>query len=317
MHLFTEMGRTAIGSRLRRLSEWITDDVATLYKYYGVNLQPKWFPVLYLLSDSEPMGITAIAELIGQSHPSVSKIVRELSASGLVKESKNAEDGRQNLVSLTEQGEEQLSRMAPQIEDVRAALDDMFAKTQQDLLCAIEEWEYLLQEQSLERRTLDQKRRREIKKVSIVPYTPQYRQAFHDLNKLWIDQHFTMEPADEKYLQHPEENILEEGGDILVATYEDLPVGVCALVPLPKEVPYDFELSKMAVDPEMRGKSIGWLLGKAVLDLAREKGAQSIFLESNTVLEPAIKLYQKLGFRKVARVASNYSRSNIQMAMDL
>ncbi|RYD17729.1 MAG: MarR family transcriptional regulator, partial [Verrucomicrobiaceae bacterium] len=40
-------------------------------------------------------------------------------------------------------------------------------------------------------------------------------------------------------------------------------------------------------------------------------------LESNTVLKPAIKLYEKLGFKKVVGRASPYSRANIQMELDL
>ncbi len=317
MHIFTEMGRTAIGSRLRRLSEWISDDVGKLYEAYGVHLQPKWFPVLYLLSDKEPRAITAIAELIGQSHPSVSKIARELVSAGLVSESKNARDGRQNLIRISEQGAIEWEKMQPQIKDVRAAIDEMVTQTNHDLLSAIEEWEYLLAEETLQHRTLRQKKERESSGVSIVPYNSAYRQVFHDLNKAWIDQYFTMEPSDDRYLSYPEENIIQPGGEIWVAMDDGEPVGVCALVVLPEDFPYDFELSKMAVDPAVRGKSIGYLLGQTIIERARSRGGKSLFLESNTVLEPAINLYRKLGFRKVAQGASNYDRSNIQMALTL
>ncbi len=78
-----------------------------------------------------------------------------------------------------------------------------------------------------------------------------------------------------------------------------------------------YELSKMAVAEKVRGKGIGWLLGQAATNKARELGAKTVFLESNTVLEPAIRLYQKLGFRKVVGQPSPYKRANIQMELKL
>ncbi len=76
-------------------------------------------------------------------------------------------------------------------------------------------------------------------------------------------------------------------------------------------------LAKMAVSPKAQEKNIGWLLGQAALDKARELGAQKVFLESNTILKPAINLYHKLGFQKITGYPSPYERSNIQMAITL
>ena len=78
---------------------------------------------------------------------------------------------------------------------------------------------------------------------------------------------------------------------------------------------YDFELAKMAVSPKFQGKGIGSVLGNAVIDKARDLGAKKIYLESNTVLGPAINLYRKLGFTKVTGVPSPYARCNIQMEL--
>ncbi len=48
---------------------------------------------------------------------------------------------------------------------------------------------------------------------------------------------------------------------------------------------------------------------------ARAAGAWRVYLESNTMLKPAINLYYKLGFRKTAGPPSPYERSNIQMEL--
>ena len=66
MEFFNQVGKKAIGSRLRMLTEKITEDAAQIYKDYNVDLKPKWFPVFYVLSQNNEMGITHIAGEIGQ-----------------------------------------------------------------------------------------------------------------------------------------------------------------------------------------------------------------------------------------------------------
>jgi len=152
--------------------------------------------------------------------------------------------------------------------------------------------------------------------IKIVNYQPKYHAAFRDLNKAWIETYFKLEPADLKALDHPYDNILQPGGVIVVALYKDEPVGVCALIKL-NDHAYDFELAKMAVDPAAQGKGIGYLLGEAVIEKARELKAKSVFLESHTSLKPALNLYYKLGFKEVHGIVTPYERSNIQMELIL
>ena len=125
-----------------------------------------------------------------------------------------------------------------------------------------------------------------------------------------------MEEADYKALDHPETYILNKGGKILVALYNGEALGVCALIKM-EDPDYDFELAKMAVSPKAQGKNIGWLLGQAIVNTAREMGASKIYQESNTILKPAINLYHKLGFQKVVGRPTPYQRCNIQMELDL
>lgn len=316
MDFFKQAGKIAIGSRLRMLTEKITEDAALLYTSYHIDMEPKWFPVFYILSTSGPKTITNIAREIGHSHPSVSKIIREMSKAGYVIEKNDKTDGRKNLVQLSAKGNDITKRIQDQYKDVGNAVNELSKHTRNDLWEAIGEWEYLLNEKSLWLRVLEQKKKREGNDVKIVEYTRSYRNAFRDLNEAWITKYFKMEPADYKTLDNPEKSILKNGGYICVALYKNKPVGVCALLKI-DDSEYDFELVKMAVSPEVQGKGIGWLLGRNVIDKARSMGAGKIYLESNTILKPAIKLYQKLGFRKVAGHATPYERCNIQMELAL
>ena len=316
MNFFDEAGVKAIGSRLRRLTETITEDSAQIYKTYGVDLQPKWFPVFYVLSRGGDHSITGIAKEIGHSHPSVSQIITEMVKSGLVVEKKDKADGRRNMVSLSRRGKEVNDKIQHQYQDVGSAIEDLMDQTSHNLWKAISEWEFLLEQKPLLQRVRERRKQRETAKVHIVPYKSSYRLAFKKLNEEWISRYFTMEEADHKALDDPNGYILKKGGFILIALYEDEPVGVCALLKM-NDPEFDFELAKMAVAPKAQGKNIGWLLGCAAIEKAKQAGARNIYLESNTLLKPAITLYHKLGFNKVSTRPSPYERSNIQMAIYL
>lgn len=316
MDFFNKTGTLAMGSRLRMLAETITEDAASIYKLYGADIKAKWFTVFFALSDGEPRTITALAKEIGHSHPSVSNIIREMSSNGLVKEKKDKADGRRNMVELSSKGKEIAKKMPDQYADVRAAIDHILQHTQNNLWKAIEEWEFLLSERSLIKRVEDERKARESRNVKIIPYEPLYRQIFKELNEDWITTYFEMEEADHKALDNPDEYILGNGGLIFIALYKNEPVGTCALIKM-NDGNYDYELAKMAVSSKLRGLNIGYLLGKTAIEKAKENGAKKIYLESNTQLKPAIQLYLKLGFKKIAGHTTPYKRCNIQMELTI
>ncbi len=152
--------------------------------------------------------------------------------------------------------------------------------------------------------------------VRFVDYERKYAEIFRSLNEQWISENFKMEEADHKALDHPQEYILDQGGIIVVALYKEEPAGVFALIKM-DDPKYKFELAKMAVSPEARGRNIGWLMGREALRRSKELGAQWLYLESNTKLVPAINLYYKLGFERVYGRPTPYERCNIQMEVKL
>jgi len=314
MNIYEKAGKMALGSRLRRLGELFAEQSAQVYPVYGIDIQPKWFPVYYALSNGEEKSITEIAVEIGHSHPSVSTIVKEMMKKGLVTAATAKGDGRKNFVKLSETGLSINEKIQAQYTDVNAAIENAFAETQYNLWKAIEEWEFLLEQKSLMRRVEEQRKLRESNDVKIIPYQPEHKAAFKKLNEDWITQYFKMEDFDYKYLDHPEENILNKGGYIFMAIYKGEPVGTCAIVTMDDT---KYELAKMGVAPNAKGKGIGYLLGLACAQKAKELGATKLYLESNTLLKPAISLYNKLGFKKITGDPSPYERSNIQMEMDL
>ncbi|MCC9070436.1 bifunctional helix-turn-helix transcriptional regulator/GNAT family N-acetyltransferase [Flavobacterium sp. F-65] len=318
MELFNELGKVAMGSKLRIFTDRFTEDAGRIYELYNIKMQPKWFPVFYALSKGETKTITNIANEIGHSHPSVSKIISEMSKQGYVVEKKDKADGRRNIVALSAKGNEITEKIQDLYLDLNNAIEDIASQANNDLWRAIEEWQYLLDEKSLLRRVQELRKERESDKVEIIACEPKHYPAFRALNEEWISTYFKMEEADYKALDNPKEYILDKGGYIFVAIYNNEPIGVCAMLKMDdKDKNYDFEMAKMAVSPKAQGKSVGYLLGMAVIEKAKEVGATTIYLESNTILKPAISLYNKLGFKKVAGHPTPYERANIQMLLTL
>ncbi|MDB5129424.1 MAG: family N-acetyltransferase, partial [Mucilaginibacter sp.] len=236
----------ALGSRLRRLSELVTDQASKVYELYEIDMNPKWFPVFYALAQGEDKSIMQIAQEISHSHPSVSTIVKEMVKHGVAQEVPNKADARKNYIRLTDKGREINERIQVQYEDVNAAVENALNETQYNIWKAIEEWEFLLEQKSLLNRVKDEKKIRESKNVQVVDYKPKYQPAFKQLNEEWITQYFKMEATDYKSLDHPNEYILNKGGHILIALYNNEPVGACALIKMDNDM---YELAKMAVSP--------------------------------------------------------------------
>ena len=313
---FDKTGKMALGSRLRMLTARFTDDATEIYKLYDLPLSPKWFPVLFILIEDTEKTITELAEEIGHSQPSVTKIIKEMAAEGLVASNLKSTDKRTNVVKLSEKGQQLSAKLKVQLVDVEAAVETLTSEARHNLWEAIAEWEFLLDHKSLLRRVNEEKKLKESKDVRIVAYEDKYQSAFKALNEEWISTYFKMEEADYKALDNPQTYILDRGGKIFVALYKDEPLGVCALIKM-DDPDYDFEMAKMAVSPKAQGKNIGWLLGNAIVQATKELGGKKLYLESNTLLKPAINLYHKLGFKKVVSRATPYARANIQMELVL
>lgn len=306
----------SIGSRLRWLADIVTRDAAEIYRLYGIDIKPKWFPVLYMLFDGTDCSVTGIAKAIGQTHPSVSNIVKEMKTAGFVTYDKSNEDRRTTIVALTDKGKDLKERLRLVCRDVESVVRSIESQLPDKLWAALDNWAEALSEKSLLKRVADEKARQEDIKVEVVDYRPEHLMTFKRLNIMWINSHWSLEPHDLEVLNDPQSSILSKDGHIFVALVNGEPMGVVALCRM-DGTEYDFELAKLAVDPAARGTGIGEKICRAALERAGKLGAKKIFLESNTILKPAISLYRKLGFTELKEYHPAYERGDIQMELTL
>jgi len=153
--------------------------------------------------------------------------------------------------------------------------------------------------------------------AAIREFQPGDEMAFRKLNEEWITRYFRMEEKDERALADPQSTILAPGGRIFFAHISGRCVGCCALL---RSAADEFEVAKMAVDASCRGAGIGRNLLRAAIEAARAAGARRLYLETNHVLKPAIRLYESVGFKPVPPhriVPSPYVRSDVCMEMTL
>jgi N-acetylglutamate synthase-like GNAT family acetyltransferase len=149
----------------------------------------------------------------------------------------------------------------------------------------------------------------------IIPYRPELAAEFRDMNLAWLNQYFYVEPKDRELLNHAKEEIIDQGGAIFFAQYDNSIAGCFSLIPYNNE---SFELGKMAVKKEFQGKKIGHGLLAFAIQHTREQDKESLILYSNTILTSAIHLYRKFGFKTIEMEdPPPYARSNIKMLLKI
>ncbi len=153
-----------------------------------------------------------------------------------------------------------------------------------------------------------------MKTIEIIPYAPEYNPYFKSINQAWLQELFSMEPIDISQLETPEETIILPGGTIIFAKLEGEIVGTVALAKVEEGT---FEMIKMGVIPKAQGMGVGLGLGKSIIEKAKEMGGRKLVLYSNSKLQAAIRIYQKLGFTPVIPEEGKYCRCDVKMELNL
>ncbi|WP_260472822.1 GNAT family N-acetyltransferase [Edaphobacter aggregans] len=150
--------------------------------------------------------------------------------------------------------------------------------------------------------------------IELRAYQPEDAKAFRELNEAWIKKYFGLEEHDREILGDPDSWVIRPGGHIFLAFLEGQAIGCCALIPMEPGV---FEVAKMAVDEQYRGRGVGRKVLAYTIERARELGASVLYLETNRKLANAIHLYESLGFQHLPPKESPYVRANVFMELRL
>lgn len=311
MDYINRLGIVAIASRLRAVSERAYAIADEVYRTTGSPLQSRWLPVLRYLNDHGPQGVGAIAQAIGQTHSAVSQLADRLIAQDWLRVEHDPDDRRTRRLAITAQAQARLRAAKP----LWRAFEETYAAHCRehgiDLLHTLETFERVLSPtlaETVVARAATQAR----DALRIVPYAPALRAHFYRLNEAWLRAYFYVEEIDHRVLSDPEGQIIARGGTVLFAALGEDIVGTCALMP---DADGSIEVTKMGVDERHRGLGIGRaLLEAAIAEFRRRKGRR-LFLETNSRLVPAIRLYESMGFEHQASIKpdSHYARADVYM----
>ncbi|MFD0792675.1 MarR family winged helix-turn-helix transcriptional regulator [Mucilaginibacter litoreus] len=139
MNLYQSLGYLVLGSRLRRLSEAFLSEINRIYQNEGIDFDASWFPVFYLLSQNNSLSIKELSERTEVSHPAASQLITNLRNKNLVETTVSADDGRRQIVQLTEKGKALLQEILPIWDAITAGMTGLEGDNQRikDLLPAI------------------------------------------------------------------------------------------------------------------------------------------------------------------------------------
>ncbi len=311
MDYIAQLGLVALGSRMRAVSDRLYAVADEVYRATGLNIQGRWLPLLRILHDRGPQTIGDIADGIGQTHSAVSQLADKLIEHDWLRVVADPNDKRRRRLALTSRAEAELRIAKP----LWRTIEDLFAahcrEHDIDLLHTLTTFERVLAP-TLAETIVARAAANDRSALRIVPFSSALRTHFYRLNEAWLRKYFYVEEIDHRVLSNPETEIIARGGDILFALLGDDVVGTCALMPESEGV---YELTKMAVDEQRQGLGIGRaLLEAAIAEFQRHEG-RVLFLETNSKLHPAVRLYESMGFEHQTSIKpdSHYARADVYM----
>ncbi len=306
----------ALGSRLKRLSDNMMKEAAKAYKVLDIDFDPYHMPIFKLISEQDNLSIGEISKLLSVTQPAVTQYINTLNQKKLITSKAGKNDKRKKKISLSKQGKMMLSKLIPIWDIFDQELKTLTSNTKNNTL--LEHISFIEKELSMESLSVKilskTKPIHSTDKLKIVSFKEEYANCFRDLNIEWLEKYFYVEDHDREVLENAKTYIIDKGGYIFFALYKGEVAGTFALM----NEEEGYELSKMAVSFKFQGLKIGQQLMQYSIHFARNKGWSKLLLYSNTILENAIYIYKKYGFKEVELETDNpYNRSNIKMILTL
>jgi len=146
----------------------------------------------------------------------------------------------------------------------------------------------------------------------IIDYKDEYFKDFKRLNMEWLEKFNLLESHDLEILNHPRENVIERGGFLFLLMEDNAVIGTAGIF---KINDFEYELIKMFVAPEYRGKKYSGLLLEKCIAKAKERNASKLILFSNSKLQTAVRLYEKFSFKHVKVVDAPFVTADVKMEL--
>ncbi len=309
------IGEIGMGSRLKRVSEYMMRETQLVYDEFDIDFDPYLFPIFKIIKNKDGVTNTEINTSLKTSQPATTQTLNKLLKKQLIvlKEDKN--DKRKKIIYLSKKGIELTQKITPLWESIEHIIKEYTAIQSNSLIEHLNILEEKFNQKDFSKAIIEHiKMNTTTKTIEIVDFKNEYSTSFYSLNIEWLKTFFYVEPFDEEVLSNPEKYIINKAGHIFFAKLGTEIVGTVAL--MPKDGTH--ELTKMAVSPNHRGHKIGQQLMQHCINFAKNNSFKSLILYSNKKLENAIYIYRKYNFIEIP-VEENcpYERCDIKMELNL
>ncbi len=152
MNLINDLGELAIATRLKRLSERLSQDVSKIYKESDVDFEAKWYLILELLNRGKMLAITEISDSLELSHPAVVQFVDQLADRKLIKTSADKKDARKRMISLSPGGKKLLAQLQPILDVIKDENRKWISEAEGNILTILDQLECALDKKSMYQR---------------------------------------------------------------------------------------------------------------------------------------------------------------------
>lgn len=279
-----EMTDDAMVGTVRRFNRIVTQRVGALTDHYLGRERPlAESRLLWEIGELE-CDVRSLRARLALDAGYLSRLLRSLEASGLVRVVPGDRDRRVRRARLTSAGRRERALLDHRSDELAwSMLGPLRPDQRERLVTAMTEIERLLTASMVEIAVADPDQP-----------TARYclREYFAELNRRF-DGGFDPDgslPADAADMRLP-------AGLFLVAMLNDEPIG-CGALKFHGDRPA--ELKRMWVSPSVRGLGVGRRLLEQLERLAGEQGARCVRLETNRELTEAVRMYSSAGYREVA-----------------
>ena len=315
---FDAVGTLALGSRLKRLGESLMADGRVIYQSAGIDFEPRWFPLFFLLREYGQTTVTEVAASLGVPHPYVSQLVKEMRRAKLIVFRRHPDDGRSRIVQLSAQGETLAEKVEPVWRDIRMAIDTVLARVDVDALRFLGKMEEILAVTPMSSIIAERHRAQRRHEPDSEPAAPTERSPREIQIRL-------IEPGDNiamagvirtvmpeigaagaGFAMHdPEVDAMYEAyhqgrAAYFVVTKDGQVMGGGGFAPLRGADRSVCELQKLYFLPAIRGLGVGRTIVLRCLEVARQLGYKRCYLETLAAsTHAAQRLYERLGFVRI------------------
>lgn len=249
--------------------------------------------ILFDLAQRDDLSAAALGRALGLDAGYLSRMLARFEQQGLIEKTRSEDDGRQQLLRLTDAGREAFAvldrRSRDEVADLLADLSD---EEQQRMLAAMRTIEGILDKQPTFKFS-----------------EPFILRSFESGDMGWIvHRHGVLYAQEYGWNEHFEALVARIVADFIkhydpvrercwIAEMEGEPVGSVFVVRVDNEVA---KLRLLLVEPKARGMGLGSRLVQECMRFARRAGYRKLTLWTNSVLLEARHIYRKSGFTCVA-----------------